>query len=452
MLRPRKELEENLINVMQISKLKTNKQVIEDIKNHLRKYKVLNAQNWINNPKKEIPNLEPMELFLLTEQVFVKTGSLIINPEDYFTEHERKKSRQYIGTYELEEEIKFPYTFENVSKISNKEYLVVVPSDFIAKLCMSRKLHYNFAIQRESVKRKIKGEIFEEPKLIMQNVLEIQEYLEKGKLKPTQLIYNAAIGTADAEQPELIYDEQERRLTITMGTILDVLDGFHRTKGAEFAFHKKGHLDCNFILLITNYSDDECRNFQGQIARATPIATERAEELLGERMADEVLKEVIPKTNLQGKVSDSWYVHKDTELVSYKILAEIIENEFNLEKMVDVYKVSKYLIKMFNYLFGIFEDEFLNNAKKISETSLINNSNMFVAYIVLGRRLMELKADPSEIIDIVNNINFDKSNNLWKEINVLDEKGNLTKKARESIISYFENIEIHGYEKVVNNG
>jgi hypothetical protein len=135
----------------------------------------------------------------------------------------------------------------------------------------------------------------------MQNVLEIQEYLEKGKLKPTQIIYNAAIGTADADQPELIFDEQEHRLTITKGVILDVLDGFHRTKGTELAYHKKGHLDSNFVLLITNYSDDEAKNFQGQIAKATPIAVERAEELLGERMSDEVLKEMLPKQNFKIK-------------------------------------------------------------------------------------------------------------------------------------------------------
>jgi hypothetical protein len=139
MLQQRNELENNLIKVMKDSKLKFNKQVIEDIKNHLRRYKVLNMQNWINDPESEVPKLEPMELFLLTEQIFLKTGSLLINPEDYFTEHERKKSRQYIGTYELEEEITFPYTLENVSKISNKEFSVVVPADFIAKLCMSRK-------------------------------------------------------------------------------------------------------------------------------------------------------------------------------------------------------------------------------------------------------------------------------------------------------------------------
>jgi hypothetical protein len=452
MLQQRNELENNLIKVMKDSKLKFNKQVIEDIKNHLRRYKVLNMQNWINDPESEVPKLEPMELFLLTEQIFLKTGSLLINPEDYFTEHERKKSRQYIGTYELEEEITFPYTLENVSKISNKEYSVVVPADFIAKLCMSRKLHYNFGIQRESMKRKVKGEIIEEPKLIMQNVLEIQEYLEKGKLKPTQIIYNAAIGTADADQPELIFDEQEHRLTITKGVILDVLDGFHRTKGTELAYHKKGHLDSNFVLLITNYSDDEAKNFQGQIAKATPIAVERAEELLGERMSDEVLKEMLPKTELQDKVSDSWYVHKDTELVSYKVLAETIEKEFNLEKMVDVYKVSNFLTKMFNYLMGTFEEEFLKNAKKVGETNLINNNNIFAGYIVLGRRLMELKADPSEIINIVSNINFEKTNKLWKEINVLDDKMHVTPSARDSIITYFRNIEILGYEKVSNNG
>lgn len=444
MLGQRKELEQNLIEIMFNSKLKTKRNIVEDIKNELRKYKVLNAQNWINDPEKEVPNLEPMELFLLTEQVFLKTGDLNINPEDYFTEQERKKSRQYIGTYELVEEIKFPLTLENISRISQKEYSGLIPADLVAKLSMSRKLHYNFNIQRESVKRKVKGEVIVEPKLIMQNVLEIEEHLTKGTLKPTQIAFNAAVGTADANEPELIYDEQERRLTITLGTILDVLDGFHRTKGTERAFHKKGHLDFQFNLLITNYSEDECRQYQGQIAKATPIAEERAEELLGGRLADEVLKEMLPKTELQNRVSDNRFVHTIVdELVTYKVLVDTIEKQFNLERMVDVYKVSSYLVKIFNYLLGTFEEEFTSNYKKYKNISLIANNNMFIGYIILARRLMEMKSDPSEIISIVSEINFNKSNPLWKEIGVLDEKENLTVKVRENIESYFENLKIN---------
>lgn len=450
MIGDRKELEENLIEVMQNHKLKTQKKIVEDIKNELRRYKVINAQNWINDPEKTVPELEPMELFLLTEQIFLKTGNLNINPEDYFTEPERKKSRQYIGTYELTEDVKFPLTLENVSKISNKEYSCIVPADLIAKLAMSRKLHYNFAIQRESVKRKVKGEIIEEPKLITQNVLEIQEHLNKGTLKPTQLVYNAAIGTADANEPELIYDEQERRLTITMGTIVDVLDGFHRTKGTELAYHKQGHLNANFILLVTNYSDDEARHFQGQIARATPIAQERAEELIGERMADEVLKEIIPKTQLQGRVSSDKHVYTiDNELVSYKVLAETIEKQFKLEKMVDVYKVSKYLVKFFNYLFGTFEDEFINNPNETRKTSLINSNSMFVGYLVLARRLMEMNEEPSEIIDIVSGINFDRSNSLWEDIGAVNDKGQVDFKVRNALEKYFSEIEINGDKEKV---
>lgn len=453
MLQNREILEENLINVMEASKIKNNKRIVNDIKNELRKYKVLNAQVWLNDPKNEVPKLEPMELFLLTEQIYMKTGDMSINTEDYFTEQERKKSRQYIGTYELEEEITFPLTLDNVEMISPKEYCTVVPADLVAKLAMSRKLHYNFNIQRESVKRKVKGEIIEEPKLIMQNVLEIQEHLEKGTLKPTQLIYNAAIGTADADQPELIYDEKEKRLTVSRGVIMDVLDGYHRTRGTELAYHKKGHLSSKFILLVTNYSDDEARRFQGQIARATPLAVERAEELLGERLADEVLKEVIPKTELQGRVSSNRYVHTiDNELVAYKILAETIEEQFTLEKMVDVYKVSNYLVKIFNYLLGTFEDEFLINPNEYRSKSLINDNNMFIGYIIISRRLMELKVDPSEIINVVSSINFDRKNKFWQEIGILDKKGNLqtnTKKVRQSIEDYFSNLEIKGHEEKV---
>jgi hypothetical protein len=451
MLRDRKELENNLIEVMQVSQLKAKRKIVDDIKNELRRYKVINAQTWINEPETEIPNLDRRELFLLTEQVFLKTANTNIAPDNYFTEPEQKKSRQYVGTQELEEDIVLPLTLKNFERLSINEFSGTIDANLVAKLSMSRLLHYNFDIQREATKRKVKDVVITEAKLVMQNVIEIKDHLKKNTLKPTQLVFNASVGSADYGEPEIIYDEQERTITITKGTILDIVDGYHRTKGTEMAFHEQGHLDFKFTLLLTNYSDDEARSFQGQIAKATPIAKERAEELLGERMADAVLKEVIPKTELQGRVSSNRHVHtSDDELVAYKVLAETIERQFKLEKMVDVYKAANYLTKVFNYILGTFEDEFLTSPKKYREKSLLNDNNMFSGFITLARKLMELKIDPSEIIGIISSIDFDKSNPLWNEIGVLDKKGNLTPKARDSIINYFENIEINGYKEKVN--
>lgn len=442
MIGSREELEQNLIEVMSNKKIKSDKKIVNDIKNEFRKYKIIDTQKWISNPEVEIPKLDNRSFFLLTEQVYLKTGAQSINPDEYFTEQEKKKSRQYIGTYELGEQIDFPLTLENFTQLSYNEYVGVVPMNTIAKLSASMKLHYNFNIQRESKKRKINGVIVEEAKLVKQNVIEIKDHIKNRTLKPTQLVYNAAIGTADHGESELIYDSQTRQLTITRGTILDIVDGYHRTKGTEMAYHEIGELDGSFIVLITNYDDEDAKNYQGQLAQATPIAKERADELLGKRMADAVLKEVLPKTELKDKVSSNRFVHSN-ELVPYKVLAETIEEQFKLEKALDVYKVSGFLVKYFNYLLGAFEEEFITKYEAVKKKSFINEGNMFIGYIVLARRLMENNEDPSKVVEILSKINFDKDNSLWREIGFINEEGKqITNTTRKAIADYFENLDI----------
>jgi hypothetical protein len=113
--------------------------------------------------------------------------------------------------------------------------------------------------------------------------------------------------------------------------------------------------------------------------------------------------------------------------------------------MINVYNVTEFLIKFFNFLFGKYENEFLNDPKKYREVSLINQNNVIgVGYIVLARRMMENKLDPSEIMRIMDTINFSKDNKDWIELGILNEKGNITDtpKARKAIKEYFEKINI----------
>jgi hypothetical protein len=76
-------LEENLINVLQESKMKTKKKDVNDIKNHLaNNYDIISTQSWINDPEANLPSLDLRELLLFTEAVFARLGDLRINVED----------------------------------------------------------------------------------------------------------------------------------------------------------------------------------------------------------------------------------------------------------------------------------------------------------------------------------------------------------------------------------
>jgi hypothetical protein len=280
----------------------------------------------------------------------------------------------------------------------------------------------------------------------MQNVLEIKDNLKKKKQKHTQIVINAAIASAESGEEELSYDPDTMRLTINRGTLLDIVDGYHRTKGTEICYVESGHIDHDWILLLTNYSDKEAKEYQGQLAKQTPIAKERREALLGERKGDMVLERLIPNSELKDRVSQTVSVHtSNKELVSYDLLAKTISEQFNLEKIVNVYKVADYLTKFFNFLFGTFEDEFLNNPDKYRKTSLMNQNNFIgVGYVVLAKRMMESELDPSEVVRIISGINFDKDNSQWIDLGIIDSKGRITDtpKARKAINDFFENIEI----------
>jgi hypothetical protein len=106
--------------------------------------------------------------------------------------------------------------------------------------------------------------------------------------------------------------------------------------------------------------------------------------------------------------------------------------------------VGDFLVSYFDYLIGSYPDAFINNVEETRKTSLINDNNFFIGYIVLGRKLYNAKLKPRDVIKYIKDIDFSRDNPLWKELGILDEKGNITEtnKARKAIKQYFENIKI----------
>lgn len=446
MLKERSELEEKLINTIKNKRLKTKKGIMNQIVLHLNENDIEDTVSWVNQPDKYIPELDMRELFLLTDAVYKEIEEDIIKPNLYFTEIEMKKSKQFRGELGEKDEITLPYTLEKMIMLNYNTFLGKISADDLARLSLSRKLHYNFDIQRESEFKRIKDRVIRQPKLVMQNVLEIQNNLKIKKQKHTQITINAAIGSAEGGEEDISYDPETMRLTVNRGVILDIVDGYHRTRATEALYIEQGHIDHDWILLLTNYSDKETKEFQGQLAKQTPIAKERREALLGERKGDMVLERLIPNSELKDRVSQTVSIHtSNKELVSYDLLANITSEQFDLDKMVNVYKVADYLTKFFNILFGTFENEFLNNPGKYRKISLMNHNNFIgVGYIVLARRMMENNIDPSEVVRIISGINFDKNNQQWVDLGIIDTKGRIadTTKARKAIKEYFENIEL----------
>jgi hypothetical protein len=444
-LQERKELEQKLIEVIQTSKLKTRKKQVNDIKKHLAQYDIIDTVGWLNDPEGRLPELDVRELLLFSEQIFAKTGDLSVNPEDYFTKAEFDDARQFSGTVErMENQIEFPITIPNVTVVGNSAYMATVDIQTIDKLIGNGLLDYNYDLQREATYRRVKNEVKKEPTLVMSNVKEISQHLLEGTLVPTVLVWNAAVRTSETGT-ELSYNSNTLELTIEKGTALFIVDGYHRCKASQNALQSNPELHFNFGVLITNYSTKKAQQYQAQLAKATPISKTRIQELEANRLSDTVVQQLKEESDLKGRISQTNRIHSlNKEIVTYNVLSDVIDEEFKMETRADAADVGDYLTEYFNILIGDHQEAFLTNIEETRKTTLINDNNFFIGYVVLARRLFEANLRAREIRKYIRNIDFSRDNKDWISLGILDENKNLTEtnKLRKAIKKYFENIDI----------
>lgn len=439
----REELEEKLLYPIQ--SIKRKRRIPQMIKDNLLKNNNIiggNVQSLLNNPKNELSKIDWRVLLLFAEQVYLATNDENIKPSNFYTDTEIKKARQYTGKLAVEGDISLPLTLENVIMIDYDKYVTTIPVKMLAEMS-ALLLNYNFNIQREAKKRIVNGETIQEATLVMDNVLEMKEHLKRGTLETTNIVINASAGTSDTGN-ELHYDEENRMLTINKGTVLDIVDGYHRCKASELAINENPDIDFNFVVIILNYTDDQAMKYQGQLAKATPISKVRQKQLSEERFADTIVKKLSLQTKLRGKISSSSRPNlANKEIVTYEILADTIHEEFDLNRIIDVHKVANYLKMFFNIFLEYYEEQFENPLKYKKETLLVEN-NFFIGYIVLAKRMYENNIDSSEIISILENIDFNKDNPLWQELEILDNDKNLmgTSIIRKNIKKYFNEIPV----------
>lgn len=449
MLKERKELEENLVSTMQNFKIKSKKKIIKDIKTYLvTQYDISSGdiQSWINDPESHLESLDIRELYLLTEQIYAKSGDTSINPEEYFTDIEIKESKQFSGLLEnIGHNMDFPITIANATVVGNSAYMVTLDVKVIDQLIDNQLLYYDFELQREAAYRKRKDKVLVEPTLNMSNVKEISQHLVEGTLVPTVLVFNAATRSAEGGT-ELIFDSNKMELTITKGTRLAIVDGYHRCRASQNALQVNPELDFNFAVLITNYSTKKAQQYQAQLAKATPISRTRIQELEANRLSDTVVQQLKEESDLKGRISQTNRIHSlNKELVTYNVLSDTIDEQFKMETRADAADVGDYLVDYLNFLIGSYPEEFINNINETRKTSLINDNNVFIGYLVLARRMFEAGVKAKEVRKIIKDIDFNRDNKLWVELGILDDKGNITdtNKARKAIRDYFEKVEIN---------
>ncbi|MFS0643761.1 DNA sulfur modification protein DndB [Siminovitchia sp. 179-K 8D1 HS] len=424
-------LKNNLDIVRKDSKIK------KEIKDHMAKYGVVSGiiNSYLINPDR-INDIDIREIGLLIEQLYLKTGDQSLNPEKFFTKSEITEMRQYHFVPE-DDSVHLPIELENFSVVGNGVYVGVISANLVARLMKSHSLYYNFDIQRQATRQKRMDEVILKPTIYKKNVREIKDMILKGELVSTTLAFNAAIGTAD-EGEELTYNSSNQTLTINEGTRLDILDGMHRCLGSLEAYEVDKNIKTNFILKISNYTTKQAQQYQAQLAKATPIPKTRVQELEANRLADTVVQSLRSESELRGKISSTHTVSVSTgEMVSYNTLADTIDDNFKMESRLNAISVGKYLSEFFDYLF----DYFARNKNKYSEDDLLTYNKMFAGYIILAKRMQDEEINLTDLDNIMDSIDFSRTNPLWEKLGVV-ENGIVTTKSEKGIKKYFKKIKL----------
>jgi len=440
MVENRAELQEMIQENIKL--ISDDKQSIKEIKEELAKYRIGGGrvEDYLSDPE-VLEDADIRELALLTEQMYMKTGLQGFNPTEWFTDNEMKEARQFDYMFvHGEEEVVFPLEIENVIHIGNNLYVASLDIQIIAKLMKSKKLNYNYEIQRQATRIVRKDKMMYKPTIYKKNVKEIKELLMKDQLIHTTLAFNAATQTSDNGE-ELSYNGKKNVLTINDGTRLDILDGYHRCLASQQAYAENPDLNFKFVVMISNYSTRQAQMYQSQLAKSTPIPAARIQELEKNRLSDTVVQILKSESELRDRVSSTGSKMNITagELVSYRVLSDAIDREFPMKTILDARNVGKYLTTFFEYLIGLYPEEFLSSRKQ--SESLMAYNRLFAGYIGLASEMQKQNIEIDKLNLILDKVDFKKENPLWRELEIVTLDGKINNHIDESKISkYFKGI------------
>lgn len=284
-------------------------------------------------------------------RLFVKEVLEISNQKDkineIFTKSEVKELEQFLYSNESKD-FSLPLELFPTLKLNELTFSVKMSAKMIAQMFESQVFNYNFDIQRESQRRKRKDSIIAVPKINQTNIKEMRDLLLKGQLKDSTIYFNAAPRTSE-QGDELIMDEANHTITITKGTRLDILDGYHRCLASQAAYLVDPTIDFNFNVVLSNYTTKEAQLWQAQHAKAMPWSGHRVKELQQENRSDKVVSALRATPEIGEYIGASSRLYKN-QLTSFSTLSDAIDRSFDIKNRRDEVEIVEYLAEYMDEL------------------------------------------------------------------------------------------------------
>lgn len=435
-----KELED-LIEDLEayIPSLVADKKEFENASKHLSEHHNISRSLFatvINNPK-QMEAYGDIFVGVIAQQIGEKVS---LANEDlmltkWFTEFEITKIESFQYEDEESDEISFPLTLQNAEQLKQNCYQVALPETLIARLRKYYLLKYNFDLQRDPILINRGGKTRKKMNLNKKNIEEIEELVLKGELMPTAVVYNCTPFTGVGGE-ELIYNEKTRELTINEGTIMNILDGTHRTFGIYSAYRKNRNLINKIPAIITNFTDDQAKRFQVQLSKATPINTARLHQLDAPTLANNIVNTLNTSDIFKDKVATNMQRPKDSYYVAYDDFVTGFEVLWQAKTMLDV----KDIVSDFSDYLMYLIDYFVKH--EITQDNFLMDSKFFVGHIALAKRMKDNNVHYRDLPDILDMGDWSKDNEQLMKIKEEINKSNfkLTKKNVLTIGKYFETL------------
>lgn len=393
--------------------------------------------NWVFSENLDLNTLTDSEedirfLFLFAyslNKVLKRNESEIkIYVQEYFTDFEYKKWENY--KEEVEKEDIFPLVLENVQQVGDRIWQMVMPAQLLGQIDEGNAILYNFSTQRNP-KVTAFGEQINIDKV---KVKEIKERLVAGEQYPDPIILNIL----NNGESSFSYNKNKKILTINEGSVINIVDGFHRKTASTLALIENPDLQFNWQVTITFLSEKAAHDYMSQKDKQKPMKKEwiqlkdynKAENLVIDVIVDDKLSELAKIMK-----EDDSYIRLKKALTKKSIIANAVQECYTeqLKISTNIRNIGKWVVEFTDYLMGLYSEEFIVNPYVVQETSVINHKNIFYGYIALSAKLQNNKDWKNLLKQKMQSIDFNKENQLWKDFGMLNNNNDANKTLRSKL-------------------
>lgn len=368
---------------------------------------------------------DEMTLYFVCDAVYYYLRYEEFNPSKFFTEAEVKAYKD--KKIAKKDRIEYPLVFQPVIKINDKEYILKMSEKEVDDLFAKRIATYNTETQRPL---KDSGNIDVSKKAVNE--------IAQRRLDGEQKIDPITLNVLDNGEDTIEYIDEELKLIIHSGEI-NIPDGFHRILGDKLALSMKPDIKFDRSVIITNYDLDNANDYIVQKDKRNPINRAYMKRKDPNKLENKVLNQLEDKkkSEIAGLISfKQGDITKGEALTHTSVLIAAIEENFEFEFKADTRKIGRFLVEFFNVLVSYYPGELLRNIKENRKKNYINNQSVFAGYIAIASEIMGKQDWEDILMDTLDNIDFSKSNPVWKELHI--EKKKYTKGYIQDISNYFK--------------